>query len=80
VRLELQRDILAYGKAAGIEGEADDRPLFRSAIGRTRKLTGKALTTERICELVKRRLKDAGLPKQLSPHSFRVAAITDLLA
>src|SRR5271166_1023826 len=45
----------------------------------TKKLTGKPLTTERICELVKRRLKDAGLPKQLSPHSFRVAAITDLL-
>jgi site-specific recombinase XerD len=79
VRLELQRDILAYLKAAGVEGEGDDRPLFRSAIGRTKKLTGKALTTERICELVKRRLKDAGLPKRISPHSFRVAAITDLL-
>ena len=79
VRLELQRDILAYLKAAGIEEEADDRPLFRSAVGRTKKLTENALTTERICELVKRRLKDAGLPKRLSPHSFRVAAITDLL-
>src|SRR4051794_17056203 len=30
-------------------------------------------------ELVKRRLKDAGLPDRLSPHSFRVAAVTDLL-
>jgi hypothetical protein len=29
----------------------------------------------RLCELVKRRLKDAGL----SPHSFRVTAITSLL-
>ena len=35
--------------------------------------------TERICELVKRRLKDAGLPSRLSPHSFRVTAITSLL-
>jgi integrase len=34
------------------------------------------LSSKRICELVKRRLKDAGLP---SPHSFRVTAITDLL-
>lgn len=33
-----------------------------------------------MCELVKRRLKDAGLPSRLSPHSFRVAAITDLLS
>ena len=81
VRLELQRDILAYLQAAGIAAEGDDRPLFRSAVGRTKKLTEKALTTERICELVKRRVKDAGLPKRLSPHSFQfqVAAITDLL-
>ena len=75
----MQRDILAYLKVAGLAGEADDRPLFRSAIGRTKKLTEKPLTTERICELVKRRLKDAGLPERISPHSFRVAAITDLL-
>ncbi len=79
VRLELQRDILAYLQAAGIEEDGKDKPLFRSAVGRTKKLTGKALTTERICELVKRRLKDAGLPERISPHSFRVAAITDLL-
>ena len=29
--------------------------------------------------MVKRRLRDAGLPLRLSPHSFRVTAITDLL-
>jgi site-specific recombinase XerD len=29
--------------------------------------------------MVKRRLKDAGLPGVLSPHSFRVTTITDLL-
>ncbi len=32
-----------------------------------------------ICRMVKRRLKDAGLPVRLSPHSFRVTTITDLL-
>jgi integrase/recombinase XerD len=32
-----------------------------------------------ICQMVKRRLRDAGLPTRLSPHSFRVATITDLL-
>jgi len=32
-----------------------------------------------VYDLVKRRLKDAGLPSRLSPHSFREAAITDLL-
>lgn len=32
-----------------------------------------------ICRMVKRRLKDAGLSVRLSPHSFRVTTITDLL-
>ena len=32
-----------------------------------------------ICRMVKRRLRDAGLPSVLSPHSFRVTTITDLL-
>ncbi len=79
VRLELQRDILAYLAAASIEAENKDRPLFRSTVRKTKQLTGNALTTKDICNLVKRRLKDAGLPKRLSPHSFRVSAITDLL-
>jgi len=30
-------------------------------------------------QMMKRRLKDAGLPNVFSPHSFRVAVVTDLL-
>jgi site-specific recombinase XerD len=45
----------------------------------TKQLTGSWLTSKAICELVKRRLKAARLPERLSPHSFREAAITDLL-
>jgi site-specific recombinase XerD len=80
VRHDLERFILAYLEAAGIARDAKDRPLFRSTRRRTRHLTGNALTSKAICELVKRRLKDAGLPSRLSPHSFRVTGITDLLA
>ena len=69
----------AYLDAAGIAAENKDRPLYRSVRRRTGQLTGNALTSKAICELVKRRLKDAGLPERLSPHSFRVAAVTDLL-
>jgi integrase/recombinase XerD len=79
VRHDLEGFILAYIAAAGIAGEGKDRPLFRASNGKTKKLTANALTTERICEMVKRRLKDAGLPSRLSPHSFRVTAITSLL-
>jgi integrase len=53
-----------------------DRPFFRSTQGKTKRLTGNPLTTKDVSRMVKRQLKDAGLP---SPHSFRVGAITDLL-
>jgi integrase/recombinase XerD len=79
VRHDLEGIILAYVEAAGIAGEARESPLFRASNGRSRKLAAGPLGTERICELVKRRLKDAGLPSRLSPHSFRVTAITSLL-
>ena len=80
VRHDLEGMILAYIEAAGIAGHAKDSPLFRAGTNGTAKtLTANPLTSKRICELVKRRLKDAGLPERLSPHSFRVSAITDLL-
>ena len=80
VRHDLEGIIRAYIEAAGIGKEGKDSPLFRAAInGSVKTLTGNPLTSKRICELVKRRLKDAGLPSRLSPHSFRVSAITDLL-
>jgi len=80
VRHDLEGMILAYIEAAGIGNEAKDSPLFRAGTNGTAKtLTDNPLTSKRICELVKRRLKDAGLPERLSPHSFRVSAITDLL-
>jgi integrase len=80
VRHDLDGYIRAYLEAAGIAGEAKDAPFYRASNGRTKKLTTAPLTSKRVCELVKRRLKDAGLPDRLSPHSFRVTAITDLLS
>jgi len=60
--------------------DAIDRPLFRSTVRKTKQLNGNALTSNAICELVKRRLKDAGLAERLPPQLFRVTAIADLLA
>jgi site-specific recombinase XerD len=79
VRHDLEGYIRAYLDAAGIAGEGKDQPLFRSVRRGTGQLTGNAITNKTICELFKRRLRDAGLPHRLSPHSFRVAAVTDLL-
>ena len=40
---------------------------------------GLPLAAGELNRAVKRRMRDAGLPKRLSPHSLRVATITDLL-
>lgn len=79
VRHDLESYIRAYLDVAGISGETKDRPLFRSTLRRTGQLTGNPMSSKSICELVKRRLKDAGLPERLSPHSFRATTATDLL-
>jgi site-specific recombinase XerD len=80
VRHDLEGHIQTYLDAAGITAENKERPLFRSTLGTTKRLTERPLTTKDVCRMVKRRLKDAGLPVRLSPHSFRVTGITDLLS
>jgi hypothetical protein len=72
VRLELQRDILAYLRVAGIAADNQDRLLFRSTPGKTKRPTDKPPPPKHVCRTVNRRLKCSGLPKRLSPHSFRV--------
>jgi integrase/recombinase XerD len=75
VRHDLEQFLLAYVNAAGIT----EGPLFRTANRKTRTLTRNAMTGIDICRMMKRRLKAAGLPGHFSPHSFRVATVTDLL-
>ena len=80
VRHDLQQFIMAYIESAGCDFSEKSSPLFRAAVRRTRRLTQAALTAGDINRMVKRRLRDAGLPDHLSPHSFRVTTITDLLS
>src|SRR4051794_39209357 len=75
VRHDLEQFLREYIEAAGITEGA----LFRPAPRRTKKLSAKAMGGIDICRMMKRRLKEAGLPGQFSPHSFRVATVTDLL-
>jgi integrase/recombinase XerD len=56
-----------------------ESPLLRTALRKTKRLTDRPMTGVYLGWMLKRRLKDAGLPARLSPHSFRVATITDLL-
>ena len=75
VRHDLEQLLLAYVQAAGIT----EGPLFRTMNRKTRTLTKNAMTGIDVCRMMKRRLKAAELPAQFSPHSFRVATVTDLL-
>jgi len=79
VRHDLEQFLLGYLEAAGLKEQPKDAPLFRTTVRRTKILTSNAMTAVDMCRMVKRRMKDAGLSARLSPHSFRVTTITDLL-
>lgn len=79
VRHDLDAWLREYTTAAGMENDAKQSPLFRAADGRRKILTGDVYGAHSIRQMLKRRLRDAGLPELFSPHSFRVAVVTDLL-
>jgi integrase/recombinase XerD len=79
VRHDLEIVIREYIDAAALRDAPKDTPLFQSALKKQRRLSGKAIHVNDICRMMKRRLKDIGLPLFYSPHSFRVTTITDLL-
>lgn len=79
VQHKLYAHLSAYLESIGWKSQPADSPLFRAAAGRTGRLTEHPLSNVDICRTVKRRIRAAGLPDSLSPHSFRVATVTDLL-
>lgn len=79
VRHDLEGFLLSYIDRAGLRDAPRESPLLRSALRRTHVLSDHPMTGVYLGWMLKRRLKDAGLPLRLSPHSFRVATITDLL-
>ena len=80
VRHDLDRWLGDYLEAAGIEDAPKETPLFRSALGKQKQLSPRPLSANSMGLMLKRRLKDAGLPPIFSPHSFRVLVVTDLLS
>jgi integrase/recombinase XerD len=80
VRHDLQGFLFQYIDAARLNEADRSSPLFRTAFRRTRRLTENAMTSGDMARMIKRRMRAAGLPSRLSPHSFRVATITNLLS
>ena len=80
VRHDLQFCINDYLEAGALQCSESLAPLFRTAIRRTKRLTQNRMTANDMTRMVKRRMREANLPSRLSPHSFRVTTITDLLS
>jgi len=75
---KLEEYLDAYIKDARI---ANDRkgPLFRSAIGKTKRLGPGALSRTDVWYMVRRRAADAGIETAIGCHTFRATGITDYL-
>ncbi|MDE2850407.1 MAG: tyrosine-type recombinase/integrase [Acidobacteriota bacterium] len=81
LRFDLDQWISEYMAAAVPVDEPKSAPLFRTtsptaATG----FTNRGVQPWTIRTLLKRRLRDAGLPEIITPHSFRVMVVTDLLS
>ena len=79
VRHDLEEWIDAYLKAGRIDPSQKDEPLFLAAERWGLGLSDRAMTAHGVRRMLKRRLKEAGLPEIIVPHSFRVMVVTDLL-
>ena len=80
VRLDLDEWIAAYLEADRIDLDQKPAPLFLAAARWGLGLADRAMTAHGVRRMLKRRLKGAGLPEIICPHSFRVMEVTYLLA
>ena len=80
LRFDLDRWIADYLACAQLDDSPKDSPLFRTTYPSDRsRFTTLAVQPSAVRRLLKRRLRDAGLPPIITPHSFRVMVVTDLL-
>ena len=75
---KLETYLDAYIQAAGIAGDRKG-PLFRAALGKTKKLGPERLTRVAVWKMVRRRAADAGIDTAIGCHTFRATGITDYL-
>ena len=76
--VQLEELLDEYLKATGSEKEPGSL-LFPATLRNTGKLSRRPLARTDAADLLKRRLKQAGLPTHYSPHSFRATGVTNFL-
>ena len=80
VRIDLDGWLTEYIEVAGIRDDPKEAPLFRRVDYHTPTWLGEGgIGPWTIRNILKRRLKDAGLPTIFTPHSFRVLVVSALL-
>jgi len=78
VHHSLQEYLGAYLSAAEISGHKGT-PLFRTAEGRTGRLTHQAMTQPDVYRMIQRRAEAAGVATKIGCHSWRARGITAYL-
>ena len=78
VHHKLEELLDEYLQATGLGAEPSSL-LFPAALRNTGKLSRRPLRRTDAADMLKRRLKQAGLPAHYSPHSFRATGITNFL-
>ena len=76
VHHKLEELLDEYLKATGL-GSEPGSVLFPAAVRKTGKLSRRPLVRTDAADMLKRRLKQVGLPAHYSPHSFRATGITN---
>ncbi len=72
---ELEEYLDAYINAANIAGQKG-KPVFRSAVYRTGRLSEGRLHRVKAYDMIKRRAKEAGIQSPINCHTFRATGIT----
>ena len=68
----------AYIEAAGLKDQKNG-PIFRTALGKSKRLSPKRMTRHAALKMVQRRAKAAGIATAICCHSFRATGITNYL-
>ncbi|MDE2806563.1 MAG: tyrosine-type recombinase/integrase [Gemmatimonadota bacterium] len=80
LRIDLDRWLREYLLFVDSSTEGSTSPLFRPASAASRsRFSSRSLGPWTIRAMLKRRLRAAGLPLIITPHSFRAMVVTDLL-
>jgi integrase/recombinase XerD len=75
---KLEEYLDAYVEKAKL-WEQKKSPLFRTSLGKTKKLTAHRMTRRDVYEMVRRRAKYAGIETAIGCHTFRATGITNYL-